>query len=918
MIEQFSRLSVQGRCFPVTTSFCFFSKSDERLSLIYGANGSGKSTLSRAFNVLSSPVESDISVTAADINGNPLLFPTLPPIAVFNEDYIDANVKIDDDGLGSIVLLGEHVELEAQIVASQQAIDSAAQELSAADSALAPFMQRSNISSPEYHWERIKNILKGTSQWAKTDSEIKGNRQNSAVTDAVVQEICSLAVAETLEELRAEFEKKQQLLERTASSNSAYNSPIRQISIDPHLEEKLISLLARKIAKPVLTERENLILQMVQDGHQPRIEEAQSYFSNNEATFCPYCFQQVTKEYKANLLKSILTVFNKDVDEHKAQLAGVKLADLSDAYAQYAELDEQLTKTISQLILEYNQILERYRTALKAKAESVYTPVTQAKMGLYEKIAEINAKLLVLEQKRTEFISAVRKRKTIENDLLLINKKIAALFCKDSYAVYKKQLKAKQSLLDSKGQKDLALKQAQAHMQSLLAQKKNLALAIDCINESLTFVFFSRDRLSIELRGEKYYLKSRGKDVKPKNVSQGERNIIALCYFFLQIASNKEISKRYKQEQLVVIDDPVSSFDFENKVGIISLLRREIKNIVFGNNNSKVIVLTHDLPTMFDIKKAYDEIGNAAKATALIAQASSTWFELATGAFQQCTKKRSEYVQLIEAVYQFAAGDDSLELSVGNQMRRVLEAFSTFCYRKSIEDVSCDSNVLAQLGQYADYFENRMYRLILHGESHYEEQVYNFHDSLDFYEFFSTDEKRETAKDILCFMYLLNKAHIKAYLPKADKHLQQWCADIHQNMTLQADKEPKNTAKKKVKLVDLPLSAGSGIIMFDDSEGGEDFEVSNANCDFALRIKGDSMEPQIPDGSIVLIHKQDTVEIGEIGAFFHNGNVYCKKRATQEGKTLLLSINSAYAPIEISEDDVSECYGKVIQVVAPS
>lgn len=37
---------------------------------------------------------------------------------------------------------------------------------------------------------------------------------------------------------------------------------------------------------------------------------------------------------------------------------------------------------------------------------------------------------------------------------------------------------------------------------------------------------------------QKYYLKSRGKDVKPKNVSQGERNIIALCYFFLQIASN--------------------------------------------------------------------------------------------------------------------------------------------------------------------------------------------------------------------------------------------------------------------------------------------------------------------------------------------------------------------------------------------
>ena len=160
MIEQFAKLSVQGRCFPATTSFCFFCKSDERLSLIYGSNGSGKSTLSRAFNVLSSPADSDISVTASDANGNPLTFPTLPPIAVFNEDYIDANVKIDDDGLGSIVLLGEHIELETQIVAAQQAIDSATQGLSAADSALAPFVQRSNVSSPEYHWESIKSILR--------------------------------------------------------------------------------------------------------------------------------------------------------------------------------------------------------------------------------------------------------------------------------------------------------------------------------------------------------------------------------------------------------------------------------------------------------------------------------------------------------------------------------------------------------------------------------------------------------------------------------------------------------------------------------------------------------------------------------------------------------------------------------------
>ena len=47
-------------------------------------------------------------------------------------------------------------------------------------------------------------------------------------------------------------------------------------------------------------------------------------------------------------------------------------------------------------------------------------------------------------------------------------------------------------------------------------------------------MFFSRDRLEIKVEDDKYVLYAHGKAVKPNNVSVGERNIIALCYFFLQ------------------------------------------------------------------------------------------------------------------------------------------------------------------------------------------------------------------------------------------------------------------------------------------------------------------------------------------------------------------------------------------------
>lgn len=113
--------------------------------------------------------------------------------------------------------------------------------------------------------------------------------------------------------------------------------------------------------------------------------------------------------------------------------------------------------------------------------------------------------------------------------------------------------------------KQKALKDAQETLCNLEQRKSDIGLAINNINNALDYVFFSHGRLSIELKNDKYYLKSNGKNVKPKNVSLGERNIIALCYFFTQILANQEISRLYQNEAFIVVDDPISSFDLKTK-----------------------------------------------------------------------------------------------------------------------------------------------------------------------------------------------------------------------------------------------------------------------------------------------------------------------------------------------------------------
>lgn len=84
----------------------------------------------------------------------------------------------------------------------------------------------------------------------------------------------------------------------------------------------------------------------------------------------------------------------------------------------------------------------------------------------------------------------------------------------------------------------------------------------------------------------------------------------------------------------------------------------------------------------------------------------------------------------------------------------------------------------------------------------------------------------------------------------------------------------------------------------------EDFEGYTAigadvRCDFALRVKGDSMiNARIMDGDIVFIRKQDTVNDGEIAAVLIDDDAALKRvRFLPGGLVMLQPENPRYQPI---------------------
>ena len=114
----------------------------------------------------------------------------------------------------------------------------------------------------------------------------------------------------------------------------------------------------------------------------------------------------------------------------------------------------------------------------------------------------------------------------------------------------------------------------------------------------------------------------------------------------------------------------------------------------------------------------------------------------------------------------------------------------------------------------------------------------------------------------------------------------------------------------KIDYYTLPASAGTGNFL--DSEFAEELLVPESDiaeqADFVISVGGDSMEPTFHNGDKVFVEKCDSVDIGEVGIFVVNGDVFIKER----GNNQLISHNKKYNPIALTEHDSAFCCGRVL------
>lgn len=94
-------------------------------------------------------------------------------------------------------------------------------------------------------------------------------------------------------------------------------------------------------------------------------------------------------------------------------------------------------------------------------------------------------------------------------------------------------------------------------------------------------------------------------------------------------------------------------------------------------------------------------------------------------------------------------------------------------------------------------------------------------------------------------------------------------------------------------------------------------EGAPQGADFCLTVNGDSMEPYIPDGSMVFVKRDAPLNDLDVGIFLVDGATYVKQAVrSYDGSLYLLSANPAREDLNIivPKDSTSTvvCFGKVL------
>lgn len=573
----------------------------KKFNLIYGWNRSGKTTISRVFsscekksiydkdkfNQYPENGEFEIKMDDGTTIKNSDVATNSQPIKVFNQDFIDDNISFDpSDSCNPIIYISEEDieskkrlgQLNLDKVSLSKDLEGAKKDKVAKETAKSDFLTGLG--------REIANILFDKS-YNKTKAE---NKINTVGVDNFTGKVLSDEDKRKYETTsKSEAGKNQDLLEKyqlilshdgdTATDFKAVNDIVKKL-----LGKKVVSVTLDRLKNDHVL---NTWVKQGFDLHKTREEKEKCLFCQNtlEANFLESLSKHFSKDYE-DLQNSIVQLKNKILGIKK-NIVTSKNDDL------YVDLKENYIKKAKDLNNEIGKIniwLDSIIIKLDEKYTNPLVEVTDPSLPEdflteYDKnIAELNK--IITEH--NEKVKNHSKEVLTAKEKLEIHSIATALIQQD----YKKM----GSDLKNAGEKEVRalqeLNKSLSEISELEKQNSNIGKAIKEINKYLK-EFFGREEIKLEMDGDKkgYIIKRDGQPAK--NLSEGEKTAVAFSYFVVKVGEGDFD----KSKGIILIDDPISSFDSNFIYHCFSLINNhfnEVGQLFISTHNFQLFNLVKD------------------------------------------------------------------------------------------------------------------------------------------------------------------------------------------------------------------------------------------------------------------------------------------------------------------------------------
>ena len=736
-----------------------------RSCVVYGKNGTGKSTISRTLRTEPRKAEFlDLSDAPIEVDFEDA---ERANIFVYDEDYVrETFLELDLPHLPPIVLLGQAAETMREEERLSRVLDAATKTRDGLEAALNA-KERAREELKEELGDRVRGKTETSKgSWKKRSKGYRPDGQHAYVTDSVISNVKGRASklgpgSKMGDHLEAEFEALVSKI-RVAQDQErvSWERPALTVPVDTQRIARCFETVASSANEASLSLSE--LEQRVADagvGASVLKERLSSVFGGTGA-FCPTCFQDISADF-SNLARAAI---QKYLDELAQNEALQNLAQLEITWRPAVKLPteafedngaRECVRAATDLLISQ---IEGINESIRRKVDRPQEVVPLDPAPFQDALEELDRALAELERAVTEHNRNFADVETLRLKAKTLNTKIASYEVLD---IVQKMTKADSELASTKAEWEKADAEVASRAETLeeLRETRRSSKRAAVEVNKLLHIAYGEGGLRLHATGEGYLVVNRSRDVAPRHLSTGERNVLSLCYYIVEVANGREYERAFSSNQLLLLDDPISSFDQDNKYGVTALLLWLASQCAKKKSETKLAVFTHDLSVAYELSKGFKGANN-----------NNLELTLTFGAAKMDNFEHHDYYsEYLARMLEFATAEASagaLPRIDPNNTRKVWEAFATFELGDNPTNAITSKKVRSYfeaLGtNHQAFLEAYPGRVFIHADSHSETNVryWDFH----LQPALRPEDNQRFVREILCFMHVVSPLHIASRL----------------------------------------------------------------------------------------------------------------------------------------------------------